>query len=540
MDRPNKKSGQRIIGIKKLPGWLFIGLALFVILLLIIGRIFFNKNEAEAIHLLNPGGPLGITILLIVLLSGAITAVIAVATFNYRQHLLYQNLFRSQKEQSKILEEIRTTLYSIGDGVITTDNEARVTRMNHVAENLTGWDEVNAKGRPLTQVFQVINEMTRARVENPAERVLNEGVVVGLANHTLLIAQDGSERPIADSGAPIQDKDGEIHGVVLVFRDQSQERAAQKERALIEESLKESEARMVQAQAVAHVGNWEINLKEKTMWGSEEAFRIYGLERSTPYLPMDQVQRIPLAEDRPRLDAQLNNLLIGEGLYDIEYRIRRASDNVERVIHSIAQLVRNEQGISVKVIGTIQDITEITQTTQSLIESELRYRTIFQKNHAVMLWLNPENGTIVDANPAASDFYGWAHEELVRMNINQINTLSTEEIQHDMQIVRREPRKSFTFKHRKKNGQLCDVEVFAGPIQLKGEDFLFSIVHDITDRKKAEVQVAEQLEELQRWYRATLNRETRVLELKHEVNELLLQSGEPPRYNHPQIDGHTP
>ncbi|MBE0699884.1 MAG: PAS domain S-box protein, partial [Anaerolineaceae bacterium] len=308
------------------------------------------------------------------------------------------------------------------------------------------------------------------------------------------------------------------------------------ERKQFEESLKESEARMVQAQAVAHVGNWEINLKEKTMWGSAEAFRIYGLERSSPYLPLDQAQRIPLAEDRPRLDAELNNLLHGLGLYGIKYRIRRASDNAERVIHSVAKLESDEQGVPKKVIGTIQDVTEMTQTKQSLIESELRFRTIFQKSHAVMFWLNPENGAIVDANPAASDFYGWTHEELISMNINQINTLPGEEIQRELQVVRREHRKSFIFQHRKKNGQICDVEVFSGQIQLKGEDFLFSIVHDITDRKKAEVQVAEQLEELQRWYRATLNRETRVLELKQEINELLTQYGEPPRYNNPQMD----
>ena len=89
-----------------------------------------------------------------------------------------------------------------------------------VAEALTGWPEGEARGRPLTEIFHILNEDTRREVENPAARVLREGVIVGLANHTLLIGRDGTERPIADSGAPIRlGSDGSVSGVVLVFRD---------------------------------------------------------------------------------------------------------------------------------------------------------------------------------------------------------------------------------------------------------------------------------------------------------------------------------
>jgi len=124
--------------------------------------------------------------------------------------------------------ELRATLYSIGDAVIATDAQGRVARMNPVAEQLTGWREAEARGKPLAEVFRIVNEETRAPVQDPVTRVLREGTVIGLANHTLLLARDGREISIADAGAPIHDARGKIVGVVLVFRDQTAERAAQR------------------------------------------------------------------------------------------------------------------------------------------------------------------------------------------------------------------------------------------------------------------------------------------------------------------------
>ncbi len=133
-------------------------------------------------------------------------------------------------------ENLAITLNSIGDAVIATDTDGQVTRMNPVAEALTGWTATEAVGRPLTDVFQIVNAQTRAKVGNPVEQVRSEGVVVGLANHTLLIARDGTERQIADSGAPIRGHDGTLAGVVLVFRDVTEAYAKDRQ-------LRESEER---------------------------------------------------------------------------------------------------------------------------------------------------------------------------------------------------------------------------------------------------------------------------------------------------------
>jgi len=128
-------------------------------------------------------------------------------------------------------EMMRVTLGSIGDAVITTDTEGRVTSLNSVAESLTGWTSGEASGQPLDAVFRIFSEDTRQPVENPAMRALREGAVAGLANHTILIARDGAERSIDDSAAPIVTTDGGVSGSVLIFRDVSPRRHWERDEA---------------------------------------------------------------------------------------------------------------------------------------------------------------------------------------------------------------------------------------------------------------------------------------------------------------------
>ena len=131
-------------------------------------------------------------------------------------------------------ENLRTTLDSIGDAVIATDLNGNIQRMNPVAQTLTGWNISNAEGKPLAEVFHIINNHTRKMAENPVEQVLSSGEIVGLANHTVLIAKNGAEYQIADSAAPIRDGEGNVTGVVLVFRDVTEEYR-------IQEAMRESE-----------------------------------------------------------------------------------------------------------------------------------------------------------------------------------------------------------------------------------------------------------------------------------------------------------
>jgi PAS domain S-box-containing protein len=140
----------------------------------------------------------------------------------------------ARQAREKLSEELRqsrdwlqTTLASIGDGVVITDGQGRVRFLNAEAERLTGWKNAEAQGQDLPSVFRIVNEETRKSVENPVEKVLRLGQVVGLANHTILIAKDGRETPIDDSAAPIREPGGPLYGVVLVFRDFSEQKKAE-------------------------------------------------------------------------------------------------------------------------------------------------------------------------------------------------------------------------------------------------------------------------------------------------------------------------
>ncbi len=144
-----------------------------------------------------------------------------------RRHIILRRLAQAELAAEK--ERLAVTLRSIGDGVITTDTVGRVESMNRVAEELTGWHQREAMGKSLDEVFVIINEKTRAKAENPVKKVLKSGRVCGLANHTILISKDGIERAIADSGAPIRDKKSNIIGMVLVFRDVTEQQYMLKE-----------------------------------------------------------------------------------------------------------------------------------------------------------------------------------------------------------------------------------------------------------------------------------------------------------------------
>jgi diguanylate cyclase (GGDEF)-like protein/PAS domain S-box-containing protein len=161
------------------------------------------------------------------LLAALLLAALLAATYLLIRRQLRQTE-ASRRALAESEESLSTTLHSIGDAVLATDTAGCVTRMNPVAERLTGWQLAEARGRPVDQVFRIINEQTRAPAVIPVAKVLATGDIQDLANHTALIARDGSECPIADSAAPIRDAGGRISGVVLVFRDETAARQAQR------------------------------------------------------------------------------------------------------------------------------------------------------------------------------------------------------------------------------------------------------------------------------------------------------------------------
>ncbi len=143
----------------------------------------------------------------------------------------------------------------------------------------------------------------------------------------------------------------------------------------------------------------------------------------------------------------------------------------------------------------IRDISRRRNAEQSLKESEDRYHSLFKNNHAAMLLIDPNTGNIVDANPAASSFYGYSHEDLVKMNIETINNLPNFDVHSEMQKSKAFKKNHFLFKHTLANGEIRDVDVYSGPITVGGKNLLYSIIHDITQRKIIENKIKDSLDE---------------------------------------------
>jgi PAS domain S-box-containing protein len=168
---------------------------------------------------------------LIAALVFAMLAAIGLAYFNRRERTLYRDYYLAERGQREAEQETRATLYSIGDAVITVDTTARIRRMNPVAEALTGWTEQDARGRPLAEIFRIVDEDTGRALDWSIQQVLDEGRAIDLPGKILLVRRDGSTCPIADSNSPIRDQSGAVLGAVLVFRDQTHERAVQRQLA---------------------------------------------------------------------------------------------------------------------------------------------------------------------------------------------------------------------------------------------------------------------------------------------------------------------
>jgi len=146
------------------------------------------------------------------------------------------------------------------------------------------------------------------------------------------------------------------------------------------------------------------------------------------------------------------------------------------------ELERRVKEMEKKALGQIGR----KQIEEVLAESEGRYKSLFENNHSIMLLIDPESADIVDANPAAISYYGWSDEELSSKKITDINMLTEGQVLQEMEQSKKEHRKLFYFRHRLANGDIRDVEVYSGPIKLHGKQLLYSIIHDISERKKAE------------------------------------------------------
>ncbi|MBI5843565.1 MAG: PAS domain S-box protein [Deltaproteobacteria bacterium] len=298
-------------------------------------------------------------IMALVLILIAASAGVAGMTWQRNRKKYYKELFTAHKALSESEDRYRATLLGVGDAVMATDALGMITVLNPTAEALTGYSLEEAKGRPLTDVFRIVNEETRNTVESPVDKVIREGQVVNLANHTLLIAKDGTERPIADSGAPIRDEDGNLIGVVLVFRDQSAEREA-------ERRLRESEARFRNIVEKTNEGVWTTDAHFVTTFVNPAMTRMMGftLEEMMGKSVESFIFPEDMADHRERMENRRNGQ---EDHYERRFR-RKDGKELWAIVSATARL--DEKGVFAGSFAMFTDITQRRIIEDSLKESE--------------------------------------------------------------------------------------------------------------------------------------------------------------------------
>jgi diguanylate cyclase (GGDEF)-like protein/PAS domain S-box-containing protein len=314
-----------------------------------------------------------------------------IAAFNH----MADELARSLRELDESRENLSITLHSIGDAVIATDREGAVTGMNGVAEQLTGWREEEARGRSLAEVFPIVNAHTRQPADNPVARVLATGAIVGMANHTVLLSRVGPEYQIADSAAPIRNGEGNIVGVVLVFRDVTEEYA-------LREAVQESEARFRAIFEQAAIGMIQVDPSSGRFVRANRKFAdIVG------YTP-EELSRLTFHaithQDDVAADAQRLALLKAGNISEFvrEKRYWRKDGSVVWVRVTVSRL--GDTGFNV---AAVEDISGRRQA-----EEDLRIAAIaFESEQAMMVTAADE--TILRVNGAFTDLTGFTSEDAV-------------------------------------------------------------------------------------------------------------------------------
>jgi len=319
---------------------------------------------------------------------------------------------QAEDAKAKLEAQLRATLYSIGDAVIATNAAGRVAMMNPVAERLTGWSEAEASGRPLTEVFRIINEKTRATVEDPVSRILREGIVIGLANHTLLIARDGREIPIADAGAPIFDARRQITGVVLVFRDQTAERAAQR-------AVQEARELAENIIATIHDAFLVLDADLRVVSANPAFYRLFQVS------PSETVGRYVYQLGNRQWDIpalrQLLETILPQNTHFEDFEVTFPFEHIGlRTLRLNGRRIHGEHGETPRLILlAIEDITEHKQANEVLRRERALLERITSASPAGIVVVN-RHGQITFANPQTEKILGLPREVITQRTYNDL------------------------------------------------------------------------------------------------------------------------
>ena len=414
---------------------------------------------------------------------------------------------RAAAEMRSQREWFSTTLHSIGDAVIVTDPQGNVQLLNPVAEQITGWSSAEALGRPLPQVFDIINESTRAPAPDPVARALREGCVVGLANHTVLRARDGREFVIEDSAAPSYDAAGSIQGAVLVFHDASARRRTEIELSMASAEIarRARESLAAEQTLTTILENAPIGI---CMTGPAPDYPIVVISRqmrewigASENMPAQAAYRKLLPDGRPPpphmipLNRVMNH---GQLVRDEPWLIERKDRPPLIVIVNVAP-VRDSDGAIVGAIHSWVDLTERQRLDHELRVTQSRLRVLVEANVIGLILSFDRAGRVAKANNAFLDMLGFSAADVAHGAVNLKAQTPAEFHAADQRAFAELAAAGFCTPYEKellrKDGTHISVVVGYTRVEDAADEFV-GFALDISARKYLERQLREQAQEL--------------------------------------------
>ncbi|HET6931376.1 MAG TPA: PAS domain S-box protein [Candidatus Acidoferrum sp.] len=406
------------------------------------------------------------------------------------------DLAQTNEQLTQSQEQYAVTLASIGDGVITTDARCRISFMNGEAERLTGWNLREAVGQPLVSVFQIINEDSREAVEDPAKKVLELGTVVGLANHTLLINKEGYEVPIADSGAPIRDNQGNVLGVVLVFRDCRAER--EKEIALEERVGLQEQLERIAETAPGAICSFLQRADGSCYFPYCNATiqKIFPIPVETLGRDASGIFELIHQKDVERVRATIEESAKNLTTWSCEFRVNHPMRG-EIWVEGRSVPQRQADG-SVLWHGILQDVTGRRQTEERAKGGEARLSAIIHSALSGVITVD-ENQNIILFNPAAEQMFGCTEAEALGRPMDQfIPPRYRTAHQHHIrkfgatEIAGRKMGQREGIFGLRRNGDEFPVEASISHVEFGGKKIFTVILRDVTEEKKSEEELKQQ------------------------------------------------
>ncbi len=408
------------------------------------------------------------------------------------QHLLeMQEATNKQLQQANVTlqvseEKLAVTLNSIGDAVIATDAEGRVTLLNPLAEQLTGWTLAEAAGRRVDEIFHIINQETRQPATIPVKETLAQGTIQGLANHTLLIARDGSERAIADSCAPIRDRDAQVVGAVLVFRDVTEEYATQqtlRDQQFYTRSLIESNIDALMTTDPSGIIT-DVNQQMEALTGCTRDELI-----GTPFKNY--------FTDPEQAEAGIKRVLSEKKITDYELTAR-ARDGQETVVSYNATTFYDRDGKLQGMFAAARDISEQKKLGQRLRDQQFYTRSLIESNIDALMTTDPA-GILTDVNQQMEALTGCTRDELIGAPFKNYFTDPEQAETGIKRVLSEKKLTNYELTARARDGQETVVSYNATTFydrdrKLQG---VFVAARDITERKRLDQVLQEKSVELE-------------------------------------------